>query len=77
MERGSGNRTNQSFFVSSDYGFADHGEEPVLIDISQGAKLAHPNSIRMLRRDITHLNRWFKSLGVKTRDVDEVMEWLK
>jgi RIO kinase 1 len=61
----------------SKYNIMNLDEEPVLIDISQGVKLEHPLSMEMLRRDITNINRWFKSMGVKTKADDDILGSLK
>ena len=72
-------RLYKAGFVHGDiskYNVMNLDEEPVLIDISQGVKLEHPMSDEMLKRDINNVNRWFKSLGVKTMSEKELMEWL-
>jgi RIO kinase 1 len=60
----------------SKYNVMNLEEEPVLIDISQGVRLEHPMSDEMLKRDIKNVNKWFKSLGVKTKSDKKVLEWL-
>lgn len=60
----------------SKYNLLNHDEEPVLIDVSQGVKLEHPLAKEMLERDIKNINQWFKSLGVKIKEDEEIMKWL-
>jgi RIO kinase 1 len=41
---------------------------PVIIDCGQGMTLDHPNAMEFLRRDITNINRYFRSLDVDVLD---------
>lgn len=48
----------------SEYNILNFRENPVIIDISQGVNLRHPNSEEFLKRDIKTIINWFKKLGL-------------
>ncbi len=48
-----------------------NGDEPVIIDISQGVVVDHPIAEELLNRDIVNLLKDFKKLGIKLSE-DEV-----
>jgi RIO kinase 1 len=58
----------------SEYNILFHKKEPVLIDVSQAVLLDHPYASIFLYRDISNINRYFSSLGVKTLSNDELYE---
>ena len=47
----------------SEWNILNYDEEPVIIDISQGVLKSHPLSIKLLRRDVNNITRWFNKLG--------------
>jgi RIO kinase 1 len=48
----------------SEYNIMVSENQPVLIDVSQAVSLEHPMAGLMLKRDLSNLNRYFRSLGV-------------
>ncbi|MBC7108164.1 MAG: serine protein kinase RIO [Methanomassiliicoccales archaeon] len=56
----------------SEYNVLIHEGKPVIIDCGQAMVTDHPNALDYLRRDITNINEYFRSLGVKVTDNDEV-----
>jgi RIO kinase 1 len=58
----------------SEWNLLNHKEEPVVIDISQAVLKDHPLSIKLLKRDVSNMTKWFTSLGVKDESLNE---WLK
>jgi RIO kinase 1 len=56
----------------SEYNVLMHEGKPVIIDCGQAMVTDHPNALDYLRRDITNINEYFRSLGVKVTDNDEV-----
>jgi RIO kinase 1 len=48
----------------SEYNVMVYENSPVIIDVSQAVSLDHPMAEVMLKRDISNVNRYFRSLGV-------------
>lgn len=48
----------------SEYNIMVSENQPVLIDVSQSVSLEHPMAGLMLKRDLSNLNRYFRSIGV-------------
>ncbi|MDH7508147.1 MAG: serine protein kinase RIO [Methanomassiliicoccales archaeon] len=57
----------------SEYNVLVHEGKPVIIDCGQAMVTDHPNALDYLKRDITNINEYFKSLCVKVIDNDEVL----
>jgi RIO kinase 1 len=55
----------------SEYNIMIWRGHPLLFDASQAVPLAHPMADFLLRRDLTNLNRYFKSLGVNVLSDEE------
>jgi RIO kinase 1 len=55
----------------SEYNVMFWKDELVLIDISQAVPTNHPLAEELLLRDISNLNRYFSSLGVKVVEVEK------
>jgi len=49
----------------SEYNILMSGEEPVMIDFSQGVLTTHPKAVEFLRRDVQNLCNYFLKLGVE------------
>jgi len=47
---------------------------PVIIDCGQGMTLDHPNAMEFLRRDISNVNRYFRSLDVDVLDDETTLK---
>jgi RIO kinase 1 len=60
----------------SEYNIINWREKPVIFDMSQAVLLEHPMAKEFLRRDIVNINRYFKSQGVKVKEVDEIYRWI-
>lgn len=58
----------------SEYNVLIHEGKPVIIDCGQAMVTDHPNALEYLRRDITNINEYFRSLGVKVADKDKVLK---
>jgi len=58
----------------SEYNILNHNEKPVIIDISQAVLQKHPLSIKLLKRDVDNMTKWFSKLGVED---DSLQEWVK
>jgi RIO kinase 1 len=52
-------------------------EKPIIFDISQAVPSEHPMAEEFLLRDLMNLNAYFKKLGVETRPVEELYEWVR
>ncbi len=50
--------------------------EPVIIDISQGVVLAHPNAREFLIRDLKNLLRFFSSFNIKLPSLNEAYNFV-
>jgi RIO kinase 1 len=53
------------------------GPEPVLIDFSMATDIANPMANELLMRDIANLVRYFRRLGMKTKEPAELFEKIK
>lgn len=51
--------------------------EPVLIDFSMGTDIANPMADELLLRDLSNLVRYFRKLGVKTKEPAELFSAIK
>ena len=60
----------------SEYNIMDLKGEPVIFDVSQAVSIEHPRARELLLRDLGNLNRFFKKLGAKTREVEDVFKWV-
>ncbi len=49
----------------------------VIFDVSQSVLIDHPLSSKLLERDVTNLNRFFKKQGAKTPDTQESIRWIE
>lgn len=58
----------------SEWNILNHEGKPVIIDISQAVVKKHPLSIKLLKRDVNNITKWFKKLGV---DDKSLKKWLK
>ncbi|MBD3311944.1 serine protein kinase RIO [archaeon] len=58
----------------SEWNILNHDEEPVFIDISQAVLKQHPLSLKLLKRDVNNMTRWFQKLGVAD---DSLKKWLE
>lgn len=56
----------------SEYNVLIYEGDPVIIDCGQAMVTDHPNALDYLRRDITNINEYFRSVGVKVINDDEV-----
>lgn len=56
----------------SEYNIINHKEKPVIIDVSQAVLKAHPLSLKLLKRDVTNMNSWFKKQGIND---PSLLEW--
>ena len=56
----------------SEWNIINHNEKPVIIDVSQAVLKAHPLSLKLLKRDVDNMTRWFNQLGVNN---DSLIEW--
>jgi RIO kinase 1 len=61
----------------SQYNVMIWNEKPIIFDISQAVPLEHPMAEELLLRDLRNLNAYFKKLGVETRPVEELYEWVR
>lgn len=52
-------------------------EKTVIFDVSQSVLIDHPLSSRLLERDISNLNRFFKKQGAKTPETKESIRWVQ
>lgn len=57
----------------SEWNIMNHKEEPVIIDISQAVLREHPLSLKLLRRDVETITKWFNKLGVFD---ESLLKWL-
>jgi RIO kinase 1 len=55
----------------SEYNIMIWNGRPILFDVSQAVPLSHPMADFLLHRDLTNLNRFFSSLGVKVLSTEE------
>jgi RIO kinase 1 len=55
----------------SEYNIMIWNGRPILFDMSQAVPLSHPMADFLLHRDLTNLNRFFSSLGVKVLSTEE------
>lgn len=58
----------------SEYNIMMWKEIPYIIDWGQAVSIYHPRSIFFLKRDILNISKFFSRLGVKTLDLNKVME---
>jgi RIO kinase 1 len=58
----------------SEYNILMFKDRPILIDCGQALTADHFNSKEFLMRDITNVNRFFRSRDVDTIDNDELLE---
>jgi RIO kinase 1 len=56
----------------SEYNILNYDEEPVFIDMGQAVLTDSPLAEELLRNDIKNMLKWFKKLGVKTPEADNV-----
>ena len=55
----------------SEYNILNHNEKPILIDLSHGTILRHPNAANLLKRDINVLTTYFIKKGLKLKPEEE------
>lgn len=60
----------------SEYNVFNMDNEPIIFDFSQAVSIEHPRSHEFLRRDIKNINQFFKRLDVKTREIDDIFNWV-
>lgn len=58
----------------SEYNILFFKKKPIIIDVSQSVLLSHPQSAFFLYRDVSNINRYFRSLGVQTLSDKELYE---
>lgn len=58
----------------SEWNILNFNNEPVMIDISQAVLREHPLSIKLLKRDVDRITKWFQKLGVTD---NSLKKWLK
>ncbi len=51
--------------------------DPILIDFSMSTDLHNPSAEEWLQRDVQNLVRYFRKLGVETREVNELLVEIK
>ncbi len=56
----------------SEYNVINFKEKPVLIDFSHGIDMKYPNVKRLLRRDVKNMVRYFRKLGLKLDEEEEL-----
>jgi serine/threonine-protein kinase RIO1 len=49
----------------------------VVFDVSQALLTAHPLADSLMQRDISNINSYFRRLGVKVRNEEELEQWVK
>jgi len=58
----------------SEWNILNFNDKPVIIDISQAVLKKHPLSLKLLKRDVSTITKWFNKLGV----IDEsLIKWFK
>jgi len=58
----------------SEYNILYFNNKPIIIDVSQAVLLDHPQAAFFLYRDVSNINRYFSSLGVKTLNNSDLFE---
>jgi len=58
----------------SEYNILYHKRKPVIIDVGQAVLTDHLNAKDFLKRDISNLNRYFRSIEVDTQDEDAIFQ---
>ncbi|MCK4844964.1 MAG: hypothetical protein KAS95_04770, partial [Candidatus Heimdallarchaeota archaeon] len=58
----------------SEYNILYYNKKPIIIDVSQAVLLDHPQAAFFLYRDVSNINRYFSSLGVKTLNNSDLFE---
>jgi serine/threonine-protein kinase RIO1 len=53
-----------------------YDNKPVIFDVSQAMLTIHPLAPILIERDIQNINYFFKRMGTKTRESDELKEWI-
>ncbi len=61
----------------SEYNILMENGKPVIIDVGQAMLIDHVNSLDFLKRDITNINRYFKSLDIKIKTDAEVLKFIQ
>src|SRR3989344_137164 len=61
----------------SEYNILNHNEKPILIDLSHGTILRHPNAANLLKRDINVLTTYFIKKGLKLNPEEEYKKLTK
>ncbi len=59
----------------NEYNILNYDDNPVLIDWGQAVHRSHPQSLQLLRRDVHHLLRFFKGLGIEDRE-EVLFKWV-
>ena len=52
-------------------------KKPYLIDFSQAVPLEHVLAKEFLKRDIRNINLYFKKIGIKVKDEEEILKKLE
>jgi RIO kinase 1 len=60
----------------SEYNIMVYEDKPVIFDVSQAMLIIHPMAPMLIERDIQNINYFFNRMGTKTRDPDELKEWI-
>lgn len=50
--------------------------KPVFIDLSHAIHRKHPSAVEILTRDVTNIVKFFRRNRVKTKSVEEILDWL-
>ena len=68
------NKANLVHADLSEYNILYYNKKPIIIDVSQAVLLDHPQAAFFLYRDVSNINRYFSSLGVKTLNNSDLFE---
>lgn len=60
----------------SEYNIMVYRDTPYIIDVSQSISVSHPNAYNLLIRDVTNLSNFFRGLGLKIPEADELVKYI-
>jgi RIO kinase 1 len=60
----------------SEYNIMVYEDKPVIFDVSQAMLTIHPLAPMLIERDIQNINYFFNRMGTKTREQDELKDWI-